>query len=451
MIIYSLSYFYYMIPGSDSHGVRGLTEYFFATGDLDPSKPYHSYFQWPVFFILEKITSSVLGLELRYLEFIFYALIGFLFVVSLYVYASKFHPKSGYIAVVSFFMTMHYYFNYQFAPFSLATGLLLILFMLEICAPRKSEAVIVTLIIFTGITLMHAFVCVFFILYTLMMYIIRRRQKFLRLLILELIIYFLVLTFLTQPFFVQGVRSLMAFSSEYGTIVGYTFLGRATPQPPIDAIASVFSRAVTIGTAIIMGIGFILVLIKRELRHTDYAILLSGSAYTLTGSLFPILGSRTLFMIAMPASLGASYLLRTKLKKYFKFIFLILLVLFTFVTISRSHYDYVVMFQTREAYQCENFMIDNYNWTKYSRILSHSEVRSYIITKTGGNAIFESDFSPYFSNMSIETYDSVVFTVGLGKSFLRANYSLEAIFNEIENKSDIVYNSGFSFIAIKQG
>ena len=50
MTIYSISYFYFMLPGSDSQYFRGLTEYFIKTKDLDPLQPNHGYYQWPSFF-----------------------------------------------------------------------------------------------------------------------------------------------------------------------------------------------------------------------------------------------------------------------------------------------------------------------------------------------------------------------------------------------------------------
>lgn len=449
MSTFSLSYFYYFLPGSDSQAVRGLTEYFFATGDLDPSKPHKSYFQWPIFFILEKICSLILGLELRYLEFILYTIIGFLWVVSLYVYASKFHPDSGYIAVISLFIASYYFINYQCVPYSLAIGLLMLLFMFETSAPKKIKATMVTLIIFTSISLMHAFVCIFFILYTLIMYLIERRQKFLGLFILELIIYFLVLMFLTQPFFMQGVGSLTNWTLQYGFLIRRTFwsLGRAAPRTSIDLISQAFSRAVTIVTAIILGVGFILLLMKRELRQIDYAIFLSGAIYSSVGLFLDILGDRSFFIIAIPVSLGATYFFESKFMKYFKVIFLILVVLFTFIPLSSSYLDNEIMFQTREAYQSANFMLDNYSWTQRNIILSHIRLMTYLSSRKDSYAIFVSDFSRTFPE-SIETCDYIFYTVGLEKSLLRLNLTERMLF-EIENRRNIIFNSGASFVAMK--
>src|SRR4030067_3528796 len=102
MSIYSLSYFYYLLPGSDIHQYRGLTEYYIQTGNLDPSQPYHSFFQWPLLEILSKAFVSVTGLGLAQFELLLYAILGFVYVTCLYVYASRFSKIGGYFAVVTY-------------------------------------------------------------------------------------------------------------------------------------------------------------------------------------------------------------------------------------------------------------------------------------------------------------------------------------------------------------
>ena len=186
--IYSLSYFYYMLPGSDSQFFRGLTEYFIKTKDLDPLKPSHSYFQWPSFFLLADMAISVSGLELANFEFLLYTIIGFLMATAFYVYASKAYKNGGFLAVVAFFVAMFYFLNYQDVPFSLAFGLLFLLFMLE--TRQKSFNVILTmLVLFTGISFTHLIVSVFFVLYLLIRCMLNRSKQYGRLFLLTLIIY----------------------------------------------------------------------------------------------------------------------------------------------------------------------------------------------------------------------------------------------------------------------
>ena len=448
-LIYSSSYFYYMIPGSDSLFFRGLTEYFISTGDLNPTRvgTYHGYYQWPSFFMLNKVATSIAGLDLRFFEFMLFGIIGFLLATSLYLYASK-ARANGYVAVVALFIIIRYFFNYQWAPFSVATCLLLLLFVLDKYAFRKREATLAILVIFFSMTLTHAFVPVFFIIYSIMMYIVNKNRKYLKLFLLTLIIYLTVSIYYTVTFFTDLVQQLTSvYTLEYYGQVEAVLATSMTPRPYIDMIAQIFSRTAVITTTIITGLAFIILLIKRKLRKKDHAILLTGVSYLAIGFLFPILGTRAIFLAAIPVSLGASYLAESRFKRYFRPLFLVLLLLFTFGLIHGTFYDRYIQFQTKEAYTTANFMIERYNWTHTSTILSHIAVRSYILAKVAKNAILETDVSPRFLEMNVETYDCIVHSVGLEKSLLGHNFSTQEISHQIENRFNVIYSSGLSYIA----
>jgi hypothetical protein len=105
------------------------------------------------------------------------------------------------------------------------------------------------------------------------------------------------------------------------------------------------------------------------------------------------------------------------------------------------------MFQTKEAYYAENFMIDRYNWTNPSLILAHYRVTTYLQTKQPSLSAYFEDavYSPLFPRL--KEYDTIVYTVGLGKDLLRHNYTTEKILRE--EKLNFIYNNGFSYIATK--
>jgi hypothetical protein len=73
-------------------------------------------------------------------------------------------------------------------------------------------------------------------------------------------------------------------------------------------------------------------------------------------------------------------------------------------------------------------------------------VRSYILAKVEKNDILETDVSPGFREMNVKTY-CIVYSVGLEKSLLGYNFSIEEIFRKIENEFNVIYNSGLSYIA----
>lgn len=442
MTIYSLSYFYFMLPGSDSQYFRGLTEYHIKTNDITPFKPYHTYFEWPSFFLLGNIATSLSGLGLIHFEFILYAIIGFLLVTALYVYFSKVYKKSGFIAVVAFFIMMFYFLNYQGVPFSLAFGLLLLLLILETNVIESRERTFTMVILFVGMTFTHAFVVLFFVLHEFVRYILGRNRKHLRLFLLTLTIYFTVQVFQAPLSFVDNIKGIMSLSPEYGMIVEAI----ATPTSvPLDIVAQAFSRFVVIITSILCGAGFVALLIKGRMRLLDKAVFLSGAVYSAFGSAVIVLGSRAFPIFFIPVSLGASYIFESRFRSYMKWVFLVLLVLFAFVPLHTSFYDSQIMFQTEEAYQAENFMIDHYNWTHPSLILAHFRVVTYLRAKQPSIAYFETDFSTLFPRL--KDYDSIVYTIGLGKNLLRYNHTTEKILHE--EKLNVIYNNDFSYIAIK--
>jgi hypothetical protein len=440
--IYSLSYFYYMLPGSDSHYFRGLTEYFIKTKDLDPLKPNHLYFQWPSFFLLSDMATSVSGMELAKFEFLLYTMIGFLMATAMYVYASKTFKKWGFLAVIAFFIAMFYFLNYQSVPFSLASGLLLILFMME-TKQKSSSIILTTLVLYTGMSFVHAFVPLFFVLYLLMRRILNRNNQYGRLFVLTLIIY--VVVQITQaPFsFIDNIRSVITLPSEYSNMVETTL---APVSVPFDSVAQMASRGVTITTVMVCLAGFTVLVIRRKIRDLDKAIFLTGTLYSFTGILLYALGSRAIPIVFIPISLGALYLFESRFRPYVTPFFLVLLMLFVFVPLHTSFDTSQIMYQTKEAYQTENFMIDHYNWTNPSLVLAHVRVITYLQTKQPSVAYFEDDaYSPLFPR--IQEYDAIVYTVGLGINLLRYNYTTERILHE--GKLNMVYNNGLSYVAMK--
>ena len=63
LLIYSQTYFYYMVAGADASLNRGLTESFISTGDLSSINPFHFYFQWPNFFLYSKMAVITSGIR----------------------------------------------------------------------------------------------------------------------------------------------------------------------------------------------------------------------------------------------------------------------------------------------------------------------------------------------------------------------------------------------------
>jgi len=214
----------------------------------------------------------------------------------------------------------------------------------------------------------------------------------------------------------------MTSPSEYSTIVERTI---APASGPIDVIAKMFSRAVTIAFIMICGAGFMFLLIKRKLRALDKALLFTGVLYSGLGIFLYSLGSRAIIIAFIPISLGAAWLFESKFRPYFQHIFsvllIVLLILFSFIPLHKS-FSNSIHFQTQEAYRAENFFINYYNWEKPSFILANYRVITYLHSKLSAD--------PYFS-----------------PDPQTVNYTMENLFSE--ERLNVVYNNGFSYMAIK--
>ena len=441
VVIYSLSYFYSMLPGSDSQYFRGLTEYLSQTGNLSPMQPNHGYYQWPCFFILTYLASSVSALSIPNFEFVIYTAIGFLLAISLHFYASRAYKNNGFLMVIVFFISMFYFLNYQAVPFSLALALLFLIFMLE-TMPKNLSLTITIELLFAGTVLTHAFVPLFFIIYLVFRTLLDRSKYYGQLLLVALSLFFIIQLTIAQSSFATHILVVMKSSSEYSSMIEAT---NVPVEIPIDNVAQMFSRIVTIATFCVSGIGFIGLLIKKKLRNIDKALFLTGGLYSGLGIFLAALGSRAIILAFMPVGLGAVWLFETKYKKYLhrslSLVIIVVLVLFLFIPLHMS-FNNAVFFQTQEAYKAENFFVQHTDWNSFPFIFAYSSVIPYLQSKVG----VDTHFTSYLSEGG-QGADAILYTIGLGKDLSNQNYSLGKIIYEEE--LNLLYNNGFSCVATR--
>ena len=441
--IYSLFYFYYSMPTSDSQYFRGLNEYFINTNNLDSSQLNHAYFQWPTFFLIANITVTVTGLSLGAFEFILFAVIGSLMAMAIYFYASKPFANGAFLSVTAFFFVLFYFLNFQAVPFSLALALVFVLFALE--SQEKSNHVTVTLlVIFVAVSLTHAFVGLFFVFYLLVKSIIKRSKQDRELFLLTAIVYLLVQLGLYWTAF--NIRRTFQLPSEYGGMIQATLNNPISM--PLDALAQTVSRVITVTFALLCLIGFVLLLTRRRLRAIDAAIFISAVGYLALGFVIYSMGARALPILFIPFSLGVACLFETKFKKHLRVLFLCLLILFVFIPIHFSHSTYygeVVPFAAEETSIAKNFLLHYYDWSAPGQILLHSPVSVYFMSVMDLSIVNTTLLDEYSSNISrIEEFDCVFYTIGLGNSFLARNITLERVV--YEERLNMAYDNGFSSI-----
>ena len=126
------------------------------------------------------------------------------------------------------------------------------------------------------------------------------------------------------------------------------------------------------------------------------------------------------------------------------------MILFTFSIIHKTFFDQEIFILTEKDHHNANFMIDHINYDFRNRFLSHFRYMMYFRARTKENILLGSDSRNFTRN--INEYNYIAYTVGLGKSFLRENYSIEKSFMEFEiNHFHLIYNSGdFSYIFYKE-
>jgi hypothetical protein len=372
---FSLTYFYLMIPTPDSEYFRGLSEYFFKTNSLDPSQLNHSYYQWPSFFILAKVATSISGLPLATYEFLLYTIIGFLLTSALFIYASRRYPSSGILVVAGFFISITYFINYQAVPFSLGLGLLFILFMLE---DRYNNSSIVLILIFYACLLTtHLFVPLFFALYLLVRSIIDKKKRtfYRNLFLISLVTYLIVqLTIAKFSFDPLIINITSAPMEKYSSIASGSLA--SSSEGFISSLSQFFSRAVTIFSIGLCATGFALILIRRKSTIVDKTILVTGLLYLALGEVLNTLGWRALAIAFIPISLGIGALSQIKIRKHIVVIFAILLTIAVFIPLHQSFNESV--FQTKQGYYADNFFINHYKFSPSHLVIADLSSESYL-------------------------------------------------------------------------
>jgi hypothetical protein len=437
LTIYSLTYFYIMLPSSDSQYFRGLTEYFISTKNLNPAIPNHQYYQWPSFFILGDMATSISGVSLPSFEILLYTIIGLLLATGLYVYASKKYSTGGFLMVAIFFIAMTYFFNYQAVPFSLAFSLLLLFLALE-AYPGSRGLTATKAVLFLSMLLTHAFVPLFIVLYFFIRFLLDKTRRYGRIFLITLLGYLLVQITLGRYSFFENIYNVMSRPAEYSSVVQATLV---PVQIPLDTIAQMFSRIVTVGSLGLCFVCFLILLWKRQLRALDKGVLLTGIAYSCLGLVMYTLGTRAIAIAFIPITLGVVYVFATKFGKYVFAIALILMVLFVFVPVHQS-FSSEAQFQTKENYITENFFISHYTYQPNTLVFADYRVVTYIDSKAG---IDEGQFVNSPSHPG--NIGTVLYTVGLAKEFSNSNFTIDAFLQQ--NKTNVVYDSGQSLVGTK--
>jgi len=432
-----------MVFGSDAHQFIGLTEYYLSNEKINPT-PIQNYYQWPIFFILNKIIITIMGLELRYAHFILYSIVTFVFTSFIYIYVTKF-SKNGYFGVISFFIIFTQFQEYQLSPYILSLIPLLMLIHLNKVYEQK-DIIIMIVIIFYTMTYTHILVPILYILYIFSMYVIERKKIHLNLFLLTLSIYLLVFSHnILFTGYMAKINDLFYMELQYR--IGRIVIASAAAQKNnIAVIAQFFSRTVTLITVVVTGLGYLSLLIRRKVERTDYGMLLSGLIFLptllISFASYKQIFWRGFLLLCIPVSLGSSYLYESKFKKYVKSVFFIILILFTFNILHKSFYDRFVFTLTNKESYYTDFMIDNVNWDVMNRFYTDFFYGRYLRSKISSRLVrFNANLETIFTE-DIKNYKYVTYTVGLAKSYFRFDV-IERVFTIInKHHNNLICSAG---------
>jgi len=341
-----------MLPGSDSHYFRGLTKLFSRVG-IDPTQ--QGYFQWPSFFILNNVLAMILGLSINEISKLVFLVIGFLISSNLFLLFLQEYEKLGFLGVALYFMSLFWFINYQFAPQSLALGLLLILVKLTL--KKGLGFKIISFFVFLNLVFTHSFIPILFLIFYF--FLTLHGQGSPRELLLYIIVYVTFIIYFTTLYFHTLFQTLsnifFAFSEygEYARIMQRTLIG---PVSTLDAIAQIFSRGITLSLWIIISIGFLFSIIKKKVSFHGLALLLTGFMHFLAGMFFNILGGRAFQILFIPLTSGVKPFLE-KYKKGITACLLLIFALFPFV-IMHAVYD-LRLVQTTSGERASDILMKN--------------------------------------------------------------------------------------------
>ena len=439
LTFFSLSYFYSIMPTGDSQQFRGFVEYLTRTQSLDASQLNHNYYQWPAFFILADIATTVSGLPITSYEFLLYTIIGLLIGTTLFVYGSKKFLMGGVLVIAAFFISIMYFIDYQPVPFTLGLVLLFLLFMLD-TRPKSVGVILTMLILFISLLFTHLFVPLFFVLYLLMRSLFEKNRQdralYRSFFLIGLVSYFLVQLSLARFSFAQLILSITQAPMQS---LSYFFSAATatSAEASINNTAQLFSRIVTVTVIAVCAIGLIILLIKRKTTAIDKAILFAGAVYSVLGVVLNTLGYRAVAVAFVPISLGAAFLYHSKFKVYFAILFSVLLALFVFIPIHNS-FTNQVSFQTTQNYVADNFFLNHYTWENPGLVVSDFWTTTYLEPKLVNYHFIHQDFN------TGTKVDAVFYTPQLAGAHL-ANYTDMQSLSQGE-RLNVVYNDGFSYV-----
>jgi len=437
-----------LLPGSDAPSFRALTKFFASVG-INPVQ--QDYFQWPSFFIFANVLIQVLGWDINAVSKLVFVMTGFLLASTLYLHFAAENEGLGFTGVALYFLGLFWFVNYQFAPQSLALALFMLLVVTT--EKRTTGGKITSMIVFTTLVFMHAFMAPLFLLYYTIVSLRRRGQVSLLIsfygIYVAFLIYFAVYHF--RFLFLETLVTVYNAFSESGEYQQVLQRALAAPVTALDSLAQVLSRTLAIAIWSILLVGFIYRTIKRDLRVSDLSMLITGIFHFLLGVMLFILGARAVQIFFIPLVAGYKpYVFRAK--KVIGICLLFILALFPFTIIHQIYDAGSPSFgiQTPSGQRASDFIIDTVSvHPGDSTVLAPSFDAAYIYRSISLSSETSIVAPWWLSSTQFQSlrYNFVIYGTTLEKEFVYFYHDPELSFREsLLSKCSLAYSDGYTTI-----
>jgi hypothetical protein len=411
--------FFPLIPGSDSHYFRGLTSVFEFGGGQ------RYYFQWPAFFILNSIVGQIVAIPIDVVSKYIFVMGGLVIASALFVLFSKNGVSHGFFATVLYVLGSYSYVNYQFAPQSLALGLL---FLALVLSERKEfGATVAVFVLFVALILIHAFMVVFLLFLFLGMSI--RNRHYWVIFFFGSVVYIVYLTqYSVGQFYV--VLEYLATDTFLMTPARVLRASLAGPVSDIDAFAQTVGRGVILSVWAVISFCFLVELKRRCVDARRFSLVAGGLSYLAAGNFLAILGERAIQVVLVPLADSYRVFLR-RFRTVAGAYVLLVLVLSPFIIV---HHTYVVgNFQTVSGEAAVDMLVAALNPHSGTRLLADNEDAGYAKALLPENQSFSTRgtllWGPTVSEVeslrsavdhSRDNYDFIVHNVMFDKQLLQS-------------------------------
>lgn len=429
VILYCYTFFFPILASSDIGSVRAMFEVFNQVGINSEAA---SYFQYPIYFSLNALSSEILQTDMKTISPIFFALFGVLLALFLFLYLAKYKKDASYqiafFAIPMYFIGLFYFLNYQWVPQT--TALVFFFLLLMLLNYKGVEYRFLSLIVFTVLAFTHAFIPSIFLIF-FGFYVYRKRELH-YMFVLMLCIYCAILVYFTTFYFPviaeTFTNTIYSFGSDYKVQVSRSF------EEPADFMSQLISMINKIRIPliwIIVTLGSFVRFIQKKIDYKMFSLGTTSGIYLVLGFFYPILGLRALQILLIALVVGVCVFIKRWKKLTILFIFIIILL--SAFGPMRNSYDQTHYQLDEEKNACSflantisteeeiGIAIGHINWEYFTVTYKYLHEK-YFEAYRPGNIEFYDIFNPAIKRNNFFLYNN-----NLGKEILSYGVDIEDV------------------------